>query len=179
MSWTEWTDTLFRGLDLKQLKVDQAYLNVSNALNEPLFLYTLSEECVKCPFKFLRKIARQNDTVVKLDVARNLYLRLVDEDYGEYLFPNETGKGLQWSAQPQLGEFGVYDLKIMDSKAIRFETAKEPVFIYTCKLRQSSLHRTKKIISFFPSNVPGDRITFRILLDLQIRQQILLAIIGS
>lgn len=135
MSWTEWTDTTFRGLDLRDLKVDQAYLNVSNALNEHFCLFTLSEECVRCPFKLIKKIAKQADTVVKLDVSRNVYLRLVDEkNCNEYLFPNETGDGLQWNAQPELGEFGVYDLRIMGSQAIKFETAKEPVFIYTCKL---------------------------------------------
>lgn len=148
MSWTEWTDTTFRGLDLKELKVDQAYFNVSNARDEHFCLYTLSQECVKCPFKLIKKIAKLDDTVVKLDVARSLHLRLVDEkNCKEYLFPNDTGDGLQWNAQPDLGEFGVYDLRIMNSQAIKFETAKEPVFIYTCKFTQFAVYKTKKIIS--------------------------------
>lgn len=133
MSWTEWTDTLFRGLDLKELGVDQAFLNVSNAGSGAFFLYSLSDECVKCPFKKLKKIAPQKDTVIKIDVARNLELRLFDKDWGDYVFPNETSNGVHWSAQPELGEFGVYDLKIKASKAIMFETAKEPVNIYSCK----------------------------------------------
>lgn len=133
MSWTEWTGNRFRGLDLRQLKVDQAFFNVSNERAQPYFLYSLSEECVRCPFKFLRKIAPKNDTVIKLDVSRNLELRLFEHDHGKYIFPNNTSEGLRWSASPELGEFGVYDLRIKPSEAITYGVAKEPVYIYTCK----------------------------------------------
>lgn len=134
MSWTEWTDTSFRGLNLKELKVDEAFFNVSNAADISYYLYALSEECEKCPFKRLKHIAPNGDTVVKLEVARNLELRLYDKNHsGEYAFANETADGLSWSAQPDLGQFGVYDLRISSSKAMIFETAKDPVTIYTCR----------------------------------------------
>lgn len=133
MSWTEWTDTSFRGLDLKQLKVDEAFFNVSNAASVKFFLYCLSEECVKCPFRKLKEIHANNETIVKINVARNLELRLFGKDWGDFVFPNETSEKLLWSAKPDVGEFGVYDLRIKPSNAIIFETAKEPVYIYTCK----------------------------------------------
>ena len=134
MSWTEWTDPLFRGLDLKDLKVDHAFFNVSNAANKTFYLYILSEECVKCPFKKHSHAGPIKDTVIKLEVARNLELRLFEDDLGNYVFPNKTSDhSLRWSAQPDLGQFGVYDLKITSSDMIRFETAKEPVNIYFCK----------------------------------------------
>jgi heparan-alpha-glucosaminide N-acetyltransferase len=118
------------------LKVDQAFFNVSNALNQKFYLYELSEDCDKCPFKKVRDIAPAKDTVIKLDVARSLELRMFDKDFGDYVFPNNTSLH-HWSAQPELGQFGVYDLKIMASGAIKFQTAKEPVNIYTCKTRKS------------------------------------------
>lgn len=134
MSWTEWTETSFRGLDLRNLKVDQAYLNVSNALNKKFYLYALTEECIKCPFKKLHNISKSQETLIKLDVERNLELRLFDKDFGDYAFPNQTSDGLRWSAKPDLGQFGVYDLQIMaGSEAIKFDIAKEPVSIYACK----------------------------------------------
>lgn len=132
MSWTEWTDSLFGGLNLKDLKVDQAYLNVTNAAGR-FYLYTLSEECVKCPFKKIKAIAPNNKTIIKLDVSRNLEMRLFDKDRGKYDFPNNTNDGVRWSAQPDLGEFGVYELKIMQSQVIKYDVAKEPVNVYTCK----------------------------------------------
>lgn len=133
MSWTEWTDTSFRGLDLKQLKVDEAFFNVSNAADVKFFLYSLSEECVKCPFRKLKEVHPMNETIVKINVARNLELRLFSKDWGDFVFPNETSDHLLWSAQPDFGEFGVYDLRIKGSSAVLYETAKEPVNIYTCE----------------------------------------------
>lgn len=137
MWWTEWTDNLFRGLDLRDLQVDEAFLNVTNAVaNKKFCLYSLSEECVKCPFKKLRTISH-GDTVIKLDVARNLKMRLFLQNESspcaDYVFPNKTSDGLVWSAEPEFGEFGVYDLQIKSSQAIMFATAKEPVYIYSCE----------------------------------------------
>jgi hypothetical protein len=132
MSWTEWTDSSFRGLNLKQLKVDEAYLNVSNAQAKKFYLYLLSEECVKCPFKRLSEIAPNQTTIIKLNVARNLEMRLYEKPMGKYVIGNETKVESRWSALPELGEFGIYDLKIMDSDAIKFQTAKEPVNVQTC-----------------------------------------------
>lgn len=133
MSWTEWTDTLFRGLNLKDLKVDEAYFNVSNGASDPFWLYVLSEECVKCPFKRHGHIVPKDETVLKLEVARNLELRLFHRDLGKYVFPNDTSNPeLRWSAQPDLGQFGVYDLRITSASMIQFATAKEPVNIYFC-----------------------------------------------
>lgn len=134
MSWTEWTVSSFRNLNLKDLKVDQAFLNVSNAATKSFYLYTLSDECVKCPFRKLRKIEPNKDTIIKLDVARNMEIRLFDKDMGEFVVGNDSKAKTRWSATPELGEFGVYDLKIMQSEAIKFETAKEHVNIYTCRL---------------------------------------------
>jgi hypothetical protein len=48
MSWIEdpgWQE--YRGLNLSDLKVDEAYVNVTSLLYSPLWLYTLSDECYK------------------------------------------------------------------------------------------------------------------------------------
>jgi hypothetical protein len=48
MSWIEdpgWQE--FRGLNLSNLKVDEAYVNATSFLYSPLWLYTLSSECYK------------------------------------------------------------------------------------------------------------------------------------
>jgi heparan-alpha-glucosaminide N-acetyltransferase len=134
MSWIEWTDNFFRGLDLTELNVDQAYLNVSNARNAPFYLYSLSEECVKCPFRKVEKISALKNTIVKLSSARNLELRLFSKDHGQYVHSNVVKDGLLWSHQPYIGEFGVYDLIIKESNATDFEVAKDPVSTFSCKL---------------------------------------------
>ena len=40
----------FRGLNLTELKIDQAYVNIS-VPEEPNYLYLRSENCYKCPFE--------------------------------------------------------------------------------------------------------------------------------
>jgi heparan-alpha-glucosaminide N-acetyltransferase len=134
MAWTEWTTTSFRGLNLMDLKVDEAFFNISNSMKTKFFLYSLSEECVKCPFKKLRAIPPNKETVIKLDTARSLELRLFDKDWGDYVFPNETYDGLRWSVMPELGEFGVYDLQIKETSVFKYECVKQPVNVQTCEL---------------------------------------------
>jgi hypothetical protein len=55
MSWIEdpgWRE--FRGLNLSDLKVDEAYVNVTSLLYSPLWLYTLSDECYKVRFSLMK-----------------------------------------------------------------------------------------------------------------------------
>nr|XP_040224539.2 heparan-alpha-glucosaminide N-acetyltransferase [Anopheles coluzzii] len=130
----EYTDRFFRGLDLWSLGVDEAFLNVSHSAaaadGNDYYLYTLSEECDKCPYTKLQRIAAaKRHTTVKIDAARRLGLRLLDRDVGQYSFDNDTVLCQINSAQ--LGEFGVYDLSVRpDGNGCTLETAKEPVNIY-------------------------------------------------
>lgn len=133
MSWIELTDSKFRGLDLTQLKVDQAYLNVSNQQSLKYYLYSLSEECVKCPFRMLKTIRPGNDTIVKLNTAKDFELRLFKIDHGPYVDPNIVTGDLLWSGAPTVGEFGVYDLIIKKTGPAVFQVAKEPVNTIPCK----------------------------------------------
>ncbi|KAG5681032.1 hypothetical protein PVAND_010498 [Polypedilum vanderplanki] len=131
MSWLEWTDSSFRGLDLTKLKVDQAYFNISNGMNQHFYLYTLSQECISCPFRKIKKAAALNDTILKLDTTRRIELRLFTKDHGPFVHPNVVVDNVFWSMQEQLGEFGVYDLTIKPSGATAFEIAKEPVSTFS------------------------------------------------
>jgi hypothetical protein len=136
-SWTEWTDNEFLDYDLRKLKVDQAYLEVTNSADKPFYLYWRSDECVKCAFKKLRHIQKTVSADVpsiariELDVARNLDLWMSKKDEGPYLVPNNSDD-INYSSRPDVGQFGVYNLIISASEAIQFETEKEPVNIYTC-----------------------------------------------
>jgi hypothetical protein len=133
MSWIEWTDSLFRGLDLSELKVDQAYLNISNSNDEHYYLYTLSDECVACPFKRVKRVAEHNETIVKLGTTHGLDIRLFTKDKGPYVHSDVVTKDVFFSMKEHLGEFGVYDLIIKNSGATTFVTAKEPVSTFACE----------------------------------------------
>ncbi|CRK98129.1 CLUMA_CG011496, isoform A [Clunio marinus] len=128
MFWPEWTDNNYLGLNLRDLKVDESYLNVSNQISQRFCLYSLSEDCVNCPLRKLKQIIPNEDTIVTLEVARNLELRLVKDVCQNYLYQNQSTEGLSWSAKPELGEFGVYTLSI--NNMIKFEVDLEPVNVY-------------------------------------------------
>lgn len=46
-NWFEKTDKYFRWLNLWNLKVDQAYVNVTHLVTDEIFFYSLSEDCDK------------------------------------------------------------------------------------------------------------------------------------
>uniref|UniRef100_A0A182M7N1 Heparan-alpha-glucosaminide N-acetyltransferase catalytic domain-containing protein n=1 Tax=Anopheles culicifacies TaxID=139723 RepID=A0A182M7N1_9DIPT len=127
----EYTERFFRGLDLWSLAVDEAFLNVTHSAGtNDYYLYTLSEECDKCPFTKLQRIpAGKKNTVLKVDVSRRIGLRILDRDVGKYSFDNDTV--LCQFRNAQLGEFGVYDLNIAaNDDSCTLAKAKEPVNIY-------------------------------------------------
>lgn len=133
MSWIEWTENSFRGLDLTKLKVDQAYLNITNLNDQHFFLYTLSDECVACPFRKIKRVPNHNETIVKLDTARPIELRLFTKDKGAFINPDEVKSDLFWNYPKHFGQFGVYDLIIKESGVPEIKVAKEPVSTLSCK----------------------------------------------
>jgi heparan-alpha-glucosaminide N-acetyltransferase len=136
MTWFEWTDQYFRGLNIGSLWVDEAFFNITNQRNEEYFLYSLSPECVRCPFRIVRNIPANNETILRVKTARTLEYRLFDRDHGRYVLPSadSPSDGLYWTTQHDMGQFGVYDLILKESGGATFETAKEPVLTFTCKL---------------------------------------------
>ncbi|XP_058835834.1 heparan-alpha-glucosaminide N-acetyltransferase [Topomyia yanbarensis] len=127
----ECTEQYFRGLDLWSLWVDQAYVNTSVDGLRNYYLYSLSDECEKCPYTRVHAIKNEYDqsNVIELDVARKLYFKVFEQNLGKYAFDNES---FVCQFTKDLGEFGVYDLRIEegDTTTCVFETAKEPVNIY-------------------------------------------------
>lgn len=133
MSWLERTDSYFRNLNLRELWVDEAYLNVSNGMHLPYYLYTLSPDCVECPYRKFNYIEANKDTVMKMKTSRSLEMKLYYKDHGQYVLQNQSLDRFYAHFEPKMGQFGVYDM-IIDERAVnRFEVAKEPVPIYWCE----------------------------------------------
>ena len=126
MSWTEWTESIFRNLDLRQLKVDEAYLNISNQNSVKHYLYSLSIDCVKCPFRLIKTINGESEELVTIDTARKLHLSLYSKNQGLFAV-DQSEKDKLWSLAPDVGEFGVYDLIIRKNGSVVFMNANEPV----------------------------------------------------
>lgn len=141
MSWLERTDQYFRDLNLWSLWVDRAFFNISNKRESNYFLYSLASNCVRCPFRHLSNVTASKDTVLVLNTARPMEMKLFDKHHGSHVFPNQSNDGLVWEDSPKMGQFGVYDLILDPSGENQFEVALEPVPIYWCM-------RIKKYLSY-------------------------------
>uniref|UniRef100_A0A336MDB8 CSON013372 protein n=1 Tax=Culicoides sonorensis TaxID=179676 RepID=A0A336MDB8_CULSO len=123
MSWIEKTDEYFRSLRLWDLKIDEAYLNftVPSSSDKDFYLYGVSAECDRCPFTRITKI-NSKQSVITVDTAERLEFKVFESNKGKYVFDNVTD--FICHSKPNLGEFGVYDIKLPDCE---FKTALEPV----------------------------------------------------
>ncbi|XP_055297749.1 heparan-alpha-glucosaminide N-acetyltransferase isoform X3 [Sitodiplosis mosellana] len=107
-----------------QLKVDQALLNVSSTLYESLWLYQLSDECIACPYKKLKKIPARSYIVERINTATQLKWSLYKSNVGPYAFQNSTAFCV---VKPDnLGQFGIYNLTV-DDNGCTFHTHQAPV----------------------------------------------------
>ena len=77
MGVEEPTDEEFQGLNLKDLKLDQAYVNISQISelgnDQQPYLYLRSENCYKCPFRPYEEFFPE-DKEVKLYIYRYTYI---------------------------------------------------------------------------------------------------------
>ncbi|XP_031628030.1 heparan-alpha-glucosaminide N-acetyltransferase [Contarinia nasturtii] len=108
----------------EQLKVDQALLNVSSTLDDNLWLYQLSSECVACPYKKLKRIPARSYIVERINTATQLKWSLYKSNIGPYAFENTTAHCV--ISPDNLGQFGIYNLTI-DDKGCSFNTHQTPV----------------------------------------------------
>lgn len=124
----------WRDLELSRLRLDQAYVRVYNeAEGDPLWLYSLSEDCHECPFR------RQADVsglgpgggphVLTVDTARAATWRVLDNGDNATI-PRDAARWESACEVPAaLGEFGVYDLHVNGTDCT-LHTALKPANIY-------------------------------------------------
>lgn len=129
MSWTE--DS--QASDIYDLQVDQSHFNVTSRFPQPVYLYSLSAECVKCPYSKLRRIPNEINKPLgfAFNSASNYSFRIYQDDQGMYA--NSSSEGLLCELNQPSGEFGAYNLLINYDGGCSVETVYEPVNIYFCE----------------------------------------------
>ncbi|CAG0885071.1 unnamed protein product [Cyprideis torosa] len=116
----------FLGLSLTELRWDQAYLRLPSE-GAPGFIYTLYEECHKCPFTnptdYPAEPGKPNAIIV--GTARHTSFSLRKTGSNEF-FPVESNEEEICRGSYQFGEFGVYSV----DQNCNITIDKEPVNIY-------------------------------------------------
>ncbi|XP_047119724.1 heparan-alpha-glucosaminide N-acetyltransferase-like [Schistocerca piceifrons] len=137
MSWIEDPGVdVFRGLNLRDLGVDQAFVNVTSQIKgtDKLYLYSLSEECYKCPFTLLTDPNKPQETL-KISTQRRYTWRVLTSVVGTAL-PASDYSAVLCETSADLGEFGVYELQVKpqggnsSQATCEVHTILEPVNIY-------------------------------------------------
>ncbi|XP_037936630.1 heparan-alpha-glucosaminide N-acetyltransferase-like [Teleopsis dalmanni] len=133
--FVEYTVPVWRGLDMRQLKVDEAYIILKSFYNKVTYLYTLSDACYTCPYTKEKALQPNiyNETsfelnannVLKINTAHPYSFKLFEKDVGRYAFDNESA--LSTYTQKIMEEFGVYNLTFYDNGTNTFETDKKGV----------------------------------------------------
>lgn len=105
-SLVEYTSPKWRNLNMRDLKVDEAYMSVTSELDHRVWLYSLSDGCynvskvhcnvisycvffIQCPYTKVGGIPPETSETIKIDVERSLYYRVYDKDLGKYVNSNE------------------------------------------------------------------------------------------
>ncbi|XP_055843915.1 heparan-alpha-glucosaminide N-acetyltransferase [Episyrphus balteatus] len=130
-SWIEYTEPIWRNLNMRQLKVDEAYFSINSTLNAgKAFLYTLSDECYECPYAKVKVISsnpNHTNEVLKLNVAHPLSFKIFEKDVGRYAPDNVSA--LCTLQERILNEFGVYNFSIHSNGSCEIITDKAGVNI--------------------------------------------------
>lgn len=83
-------DPQFAHLNIEALRVDQAYLNLSSSsTSNRLWLYSLSDDCIRCPYNRWRELAPNANVLLRFNAARGVQWKLFDFDVGPFAFDNE------------------------------------------------------------------------------------------
>ncbi|XP_017151391.1 heparan-alpha-glucosaminide N-acetyltransferase [Drosophila miranda] len=125
----EYTDPRWRGLNMRDLAVDQAYMYLRSEYGEPSYLYTLSDECYTCPYTKVKALpaagSGQQLEPLQLSTEYALNFKIFQHDQGRYAHENVSA--LCWLRRTDLQEFGVYNLTLLPNGTCDFAVDKPGV----------------------------------------------------
>lgn len=133
MSWIENSEAS----SIYDLSVDQSYYNVTSRYLQPIFLYSLSADCVKCPYTRLQRI--KHNAAFTVNSASDYSFRLFEDDQGVY--SNVSSTDYLCHLNRTSGEFGAYNILVNDHGRCSVETIYEPVNIYFRKDSETKIYR--------------------------------------
>uniref|UniRef100_A0AAR5PNL4 Heparan-alpha-glucosaminide N-acetyltransferase catalytic domain-containing protein n=1 Tax=Dendroctonus ponderosae TaxID=77166 RepID=A0AAR5PNL4_DENPD len=121
--------------DMAQLKIDEHFFTVSTDNSEvnlsKIYLYSLNEDCVLCPYSFVDK------SVVNISSTNNRF-RLAT-DFRQY-YPEDDAASVICDLNHQYGQFGVYNFHVNNLSSCEVEVLKDPVNIYSPMLTVLLIH---------------------------------------
>uniref|UniRef100_W8B6X1 Heparan-alpha-glucosaminide N-acetyltransferase n=1 Tax=Ceratitis capitata TaxID=7213 RepID=W8B6X1_CERCA len=126
--FVEYTEPVWRGMNMRDLKVDEAYIVVKSQYDEPAYLYSRSEECYTCPYSYVKPM---HNFMFKLNVARGWEFKVYDRDASDHgMLCNDTicnSVCELYAPTTLLQEFGVYNFTLRQNGSCELVTDKTGV----------------------------------------------------
>lgn len=73
-------------LSTNDLRVDEAFVNLTSSASKRLFLYSLSDDCVRCPWTKWREMASGRSAIAKISTKLGFSWRVFQQDVGPLAF---------------------------------------------------------------------------------------------
>lgn len=126
MSWIEIPGDTSGVYNFSDLAVNEAFLKVTSV--ERIKLYSLSDECYKCPFTYVRSVT--NSTLDKISTKYGVSWRAYRDTNSSAEIDISSLDSLICEIRPRhFGQFGVYHLDVKN-ESCEVTTVSEPVNIY-------------------------------------------------
>ncbi|XP_016982540.1 heparan-alpha-glucosaminide N-acetyltransferase [Drosophila rhopaloa] len=124
--FVEYTEPIWRNLDMRALSVDEFYLYLQSGYHKESYLYSLSDECYTCPYTRVKALPSAGVAEpLNLNSAFGLNFKIFENDQGHYAYDNVSS--LCWLRRTDLQEFGVYNLTLQANGTCTFAVDKPGV----------------------------------------------------
>ncbi|KAG7207828.1 hypothetical protein KM043_009429 [Ampulex compressa] len=117
--------------EYKDLKYDESCVVLRASSEESsTWLYSLSSDCVLCPYTRVSPITSEINTSVTFNTVKPVKWRVLDTDGQEEYLSAKNTSNIICELSPNLGQFGLYDLVVENGNCL-LKTIKEPTKPYT------------------------------------------------
>ncbi|KAL6439951.1 hypothetical protein ACFW04_002959 [Cataglyphis niger] len=115
----------------KPLKFDEACVNViSDNNNYNMWLYSLSTDCLSCPYKRIARISTNKNSSLKFSTIDSLKWRVLKNNGSDEYISAKNTSDIFCELLPNLGQYGLYEL-IIQNKTCNCKTLRNPTYPYS------------------------------------------------
>ncbi|XP_019883449.2 heparan-alpha-glucosaminide N-acetyltransferase-like isoform X1 [Camponotus floridanus] len=115
----------------EHLKFDEACVNVIlDNNNYNMWLYSLSTDCVSCPYKRIARISTNDNSSLKFSTVKTVKWRVLKNNgNNEYISAKNTSD-IFCELSPNLGQYGLYELTVQNDTC-SCKTLRKPTYPYS------------------------------------------------
>ncbi|KAH0951881.1 hypothetical protein HN011_001519 [Eciton burchellii] len=113
------------------LKFDETCVNViSDNSNFDMWLYSLSTDCLSCPYERIARISNEINSSLKFSTVKAVKWRVLKNNGTDEYISAKITSDIFCELSPNLGQYGLYELAVRN-ETCSFKTLKNPTYPYT------------------------------------------------